>query len=621
MSDCRLIVIYDNCSEIDELSRFNDNINVSPVIIASFNAKFLNQIDHTYPDYETFLIEERPINIFDVSNEVIQIIKAINASIQKHIDPENILHFQRHIEGGYTSSKVQELVIIEKLISRVSKRYSIKKIFDYSDVNYLLESELFKVLARHNSISYRRISGHDQKLAIIRYRLKPYLYEPFRLLKYIRNNSYCNKTSPIASKNSIVLCLESSAAKFLELYSSFCKNLEAINIPYYYLTSSINRNDTRIKGIYDKMYVLENYESLSDYWISIIKTLHFAMKYFKRRKKILGDISHQNSLIGSQLLKTIYYHIIIDTGHRYRYRESMIRYLKENNQNIMAIKLWGETSLVQGEILCDIIRTLFPRIKTLGFEVGIGLKTYPYISQYMNKVDYYITSNDIETEVYLTYGVCQDKILQLIDFKHRMIVSKQKELVTKSNSKRILGISDGYSLFVLFDISIALRGYQRFSDILDIISIIPILAQKHKNILFLVKPHPRFKHHAYLENMNRYSNVQLFSRHISIMHLINVSDIVVTKTSAIGHEALLFSKLLISIIDDDRMKVYLNSAIYLNDVQMLSNIFKDYHYYKNTYQSHIRKYNELMTNGSNGINIQQAINIIKGDSHDRKNLS
>ena len=600
-------------SEKKIIKIINKNKQKYNIVIASFSFELLERIKSMDSVFDSFLIKEN-LTVFDVSKKVIKLCKDINVVIDKYIDKTKLLHYLKHIEGGYTSARVQELLILEIVISRLFKKYNIAKVVDIIDETFILESDLIKAYTRINTISYRKLVTYTFKSAskILFVKIKPYLYEPYRFIKFLKFKFVFSKKNIPKDNKSIVLALNSDANKFMELYYSFYKQLERVNTQYFFLTSSVDKNSKRVKHIKDKILMREHYENFYNHLVSVLKMFIFLLKLLLFKRNIIEDLGMKNRFIKHELMKSLFYHIIMDTGFRYRYKKSMELFLKENYNNILGFKLWGQTSLVEGEITNYIIKKKFPSIKTLGFEVGIGLKNFPFTPKSIETIDFIITSNEIETDLYKSYGVKGNQILQLEYFKNLLVIDEFKKENTTNDSKKHLGISKDFGQYILIDIGVVARGYQSRSEIYTLINNIPFLAKKYSNFLFLIKPHPGFQDKTYLHAKLNNENIIIFKQSLSILHFLNVSDIVITKFSTIGREAILFDKLVVSLLLDseDRWKAYGEAAIYIQDLSDLVVILDNLQENKNQYKRKQFEYKTLLTNMTNSVDINYLMHLL-----------
>jgi CDP-glycerol glycerophosphotransferase (TagB/SpsB family) len=609
-----LIIVYDSISNEKLKKLIIDNKEYN-VILASYSIQFLENTKNIDGVFNSILMEDN-ITIFDISDKVINLCENINLSLKNYIEPGNILHYQKHVEGGYTSARVQNLLILEIIITNLFVKHKISKIIDVIDDYYILDSSLIKSYSKNNNIYYKRLTTYtivSIKNKIF-YHVKPYLHEPYRFIRFLKFNLIHKKKARIEKKGSVVLSLNSDSIKFIELYSSLYEKLKKINIKYFFITSGVDKNSTRVEDIKDKIFMREHYESLADYFISLFKVFNFMIRLLINKNNIVNDLRIKDRFIKDELLNTLKFHIVIDTGYRYRYKKSINLFLKENKNNILCFKLWGETSLIEGEIANLLIKKYYNSIKTLGFEVGIGLKTFPYVPSTMQEIDFIITSSDLETELYKYYGVDPNNILQLKKFKNQLFIDDFKKCTSILDSKKALDIDKDYKKYILVDVSVAERGYQSVSEIHDLILFLPLLAKRYSDYLFLIKPHPGSNNKTYLTKKINMDNIIVYDKVLSILHFLNVSDVLITKYSAIGVEAILFDKLVISILPDTQkgFKAYDDAAIYVKEKEEIYEIFDNLEVSILERATKQSKYKQKLINEKNSSTIECIIQKIQG---------
>ncbi len=524
----------------------------------------------------------------------------------------------KHVEGGYTSSRIQELVIIERLIKSIFLKYSFCKVIEIYDIRYRLDSIVLKDFLLSNKVQYRRIhtSFLSNMLSAIFYLTRPLLYEPYRFMNFVRFNLFSKKKSPIGTGNIIAISLNSDAQKILELYNNFCLKLDDQEIDYVFISNGVSKNSRHIKSIKDKVYLQEHYENIFDYFKSTMMLCLFTFRLIKNKNFILNKLCVDNKVIANQLYLSIFYHIVIDTGFRYRYNKSFNFFLNENHNKILAFKLWGGVSLHEGEIEQKIIKKSYQNIKTIAFEGSNGLKEFPYMPEKIKEIDFIITSNDMESDLYLNYGVKKERILQLINFKNKTHLSNSKDChYTVNDSIKFLEIpQNNYKGYILVDVSVSMRGYLSNVKIDFLINKINALSKKFIKYLFLIKPHPRFKFVNHLDDKFKNSpNVIVFDKGLSIFHLLNVADVFITRSSTAGLDAIMLEKLVISVLSDNEKKfaIFGDAAIYIDNYNDIEEILMNFKYYKKNIKPKVRLFQNEMLNTDNSIGMDVAISKIK----------
>ena len=204
--------------------------------------------------------------------------------------------------------------------------------------------------------------------------------------------------------------------------------------------------------------------------------------------------------------------------------------------------------------------------------------------------------------------------MQLKKFKNQSLVDDFKKNTSTLDSKRVLGIDKVYKKYILVDIGAAFRGYESVSEIHNLISFLPLLAKKYSDYLFLIKPHPGSNHKIYLTEKINMGNVIVYDNALSILHFLNVSDICITKFSTIGVEAILFDKMVISILPDTQkgFKAYEDAAIYVKEKEEIYGIFDKLDVSILEMASKQSKYKQKLINEKNSFSIEYIIQKIQG---------
>ena len=109
-------------------------------------------------------------------------------------------------------------------------------------------------------------------------------------------------------------------------------------------------------------------------------------------------------------------------------------------------------------------------------------------------------------------------------------------------------------------------------------------------------------------------NIIVYDKVLSILHFLNVSDVLITKYSAIGVEAILFDKLVISILPDTQkgFKAYDDAAIYVKEKEEIYEIFDNLEVSILERATKQSKYKQKLINEKNSSTIECIIQKIQG---------
>jgi hypothetical protein len=585
-----------------------NNKNNFTIYIASYDISFLNEVKKNKYVKRVFSIEKN-ITIFDVSSEVVSVIEDINQELTKYFTKE--LKFSRHVEGGYTSQAIQDTILFKKSIESLIYENKITHIFDFYCREYYKQSQYTMSFAEECNIEYKRKNFNFIKSLFIFNKIKIYLYEPYKLFHFIK--IYFRKNNnKIIRKNSIVFSLHSDKMKFINLLNKISTVIDESNdYNSVYLTQSVSKDSKNMAHLKGDVIMLENYMCIADFFKSFCVMSKNLKIWFKNKDRIMKSFEKYGCLLENEIKGAIFANIVIDSAYKYRYIKAIDKFLSINNSNIMAFQLWGGISLFEGASCAELIKDRYTRIRTIFFCVGFGLKHFPYFPLDTKNLDYMLVDTLYEKNIHLYQNYTDNQVVLLENFKFDVAVDKTN--YSKSDLLNHINVKDKYKLYILVDIQVHIPGLINLQELLDFMLGVRIMSNKYKKYLFLIKPHPAFKNINLLNNqLKNISNIKIFNRNYSIHKLLYLADVVVTKFSTIGVEAILLNKLVISVINNEsKWKNYENGAIYVDKFEDISDILDDFSEVKINMKKNIENFQHQWSTSRKSTKIENFIHSLK----------
>ena len=601
-----LIVCYENMNieNIIEANKYKYNIHIS-----SYDITLINKYKNHEEVINSFFLEQNVV-LFDISDEVLDIVKVINQDIDKYFDKD--LFFGTHIEGGFTSQAIQDIVLFSKSLKNIIKKYKIINVIDIYNKEFYQQSRYIENYCIEDNINYKKIN-FTLKNNFHFLKIKKYLYEPYRFYQYIKFKITNSKKSTIKNK-SIVISLLSDKTKFLNLIKTFVEIVHTkTNYEIVYLTQTVDKNSTQVNHIKDSIILLEHQISLVQYVRSFFKFLKDIYIYHKKKgilkEKYISTYGYQYS---HEILEALKANIYINSAYKYRYNSAMNLFIDSNYNKILALKLWGGVGLYEGIVTAKYIKENYPCIYTFDFHIGINLIAFPYKPKNTSNYDFVFVDSEYEKISYLD-NMPKDKIILFENFKQNSIISDFMLKYSRFESLSVMKINKSYKHYVLIDIQAYVPGLSDLQEIIDFVYLAKTLASAYNEFYFLIKPHPAFKHKSFLEeHVQDIKNIQIFTKTDPILHLLNVADIVITKFSTIGLEAILFEKIVISMIyNDKRWKNFGEGAIYINKFDEITHIFDDFENIQNHKKKDILLFKKMLTTSNDSIKVDTFIKELK----------
>jgi len=111
---------------------------------------------------------------------------------------------------------------------------------------------------------------------------------------------------------------------------------------------------------------------------------------------------------------------------------------------------------------------------------------------------------------------------------------------TKEFSRIKLGLSRKGCKYIFFDPGYVLLGWMNLSEQLSQLYVILEVAKVNSNVIILIKPHPSYRDGIIERIVRDYNldNVHFFSATFPLYHILNSSDLLITKMSTLAVEAM-----------------------------------------------------------------------------------
>ncbi|MCK5849664.1 MAG: hypothetical protein KAH23_02020 [Kiritimatiellae bacterium] len=500
---------------------------------------------------------EQMESFYNVADDVIHITEIINEWLKiladdKHGFPEELLFFIRHAEGGMTTQRIQDMLLLIRSYHYILETHEITSVIVMKQSGMSWEDDILIETCRGRHIDAQIAGGYFSGGLIEN--VRPILMVYARAAYYAVNvfrinlrNRFKSKKNKIADKE-IVFQLCSSAYKHVENIVPLMKALEHKGYDPVALCWHSSEKYTRTSGAKQvraeglQAEELENWCLCSDIWRSI-SGVFWTWKDAKRKK---GDflshsmLNYQSVSLGALLWPTIHLFIVAELGQSYRLREALRRYFKSHVP--LAIKLWGGTALRQGYLAWKSLETKGDK-KPAVFEYWIGVAMESPYRIVDSSVDLFFVAGEHHkkflTRILNTSGE-RIKLTGQARYEH---VADVRTKYSKMQSRAYLGIPTTFSMYILFDSNMILRGFMAPREQLVVLRALLEFVTRNSSVALLVKPHPGHSS-GILEDLisscGCSENVFLHDKNMLPYHAINAADMLITKVSTLGVEAMLF---------------------------------------------------------------------------------
>ena len=582
-----ILIICRDLQSVRRLSSFNSKAH-SRYILASDDPR-VHKAVKKYSWIDKICWIEKMESFYYVADDVIRFRKIINEWLkslanEKRGVSEELLFFTRIVEGGMTTQRIQDLLLLIRSYHFLLDTYNIISIIVISQPYMGWEDDILIETARVRRI-HINIIGHYRTNVLysnIRQYLEIYgrgLYYLFNFLRVKIDKFYRYKPTKNSYKE-VLFQLCSSAQKHVKNIVSIMRVLKHKGYKPIALCWSVTERYTKpnsSKKIRAEGLDAEELEKSAPFscifpaFLGVLSTWWTAKARYQEFLS-LTFLQYKSVPLGHSLWPSVRFFLLAKLMPRYIFNTSIKNYL--DNHNPMGIKIWNEGVAPEGYLL---LNNLSENTKPLIFYWNWVPVESPYDPE-NQAIDLYLAAGNWHKEYFKKRGVSSDKIAlvgmsqfdNIIEFKNKN--SRDKSFVT-------IGIPSTFSRYILYDSNVVMRGYMSNSEQVVTLSALLKFASMQPSVALLIKPHPGH-HQGIVEEMikhgNDLKNVFLINKNMLPYHALNVADLLITKFSTLGIESMIFEKPVISVILDleKRWKIYQDAATYVFDVEKMHELLK-----------------------------------------------
>ena len=555
-------------------------------VIASDDIR-VHKIVKKYPWISEVSWIEQMESFYNVADDVINLLEVVNRWLKSLADekkglPAELLFWIRHCEGGMTSQRIQDLLLLICSYQYLIETYSVENIFILSHPGLDWEDKVFIQTARGKGVDVKIIGSFRPKVLIskILALLKIYAREIYFIFNFVRaklRNYFKIKKVKHYDKEIV-----------FQLWSSGYKHVANI-IPLMKATKERGYNPVALCWCSHERYrkcgaeqvrqegllaeELEKWTPLSSIWKGHYRIYRTWQRAKTRKNEFLfhPKLQYRSVPLGDLLWPSIHFFFRAELPQRYRVWQAVKNYFIFHSP--LAIKIWGPVAFFEGFITW---KYLNKKMNPIVFDYALGsvLLKWPYDPP-EQPVDLFLVAGDSTKNLRLQEGFPSEQIVAIGQPRYGHLDVFKKNY-NPSQSRTYLKIPLDYRFFILFDLNSVLRGFLTNREQIEIIASLLNFVKKNPTVALIIKPHQRYHSGIVDSFINDYSlkNVFFVDKNTLPYHAINAADIVITKFSAIGIEAMLFSRPLISYLLDNEpnFKFFENAAEYVFTTDELNDL-------------------------------------------------
>jgi len=591
-----ILIICRGLSEVSLLSQLKPEPQYC-YVIASDDIR-VQELVKQYPWVDDVCWTEKMESLYEVASDVITILEGVNLWLKSLSNDRfgmarDLLFWIRHAEGGVTTQRIQDALLLIRSYLRLLEAYNVERIVLLYGSSPTWEDGVLIQTARSRGICIQEISFFDQKKSL-KYRTKFLIqsigayfklavrapHHVYRVCKIIqvRYRQHSNFTVNANGQDEIVFQLCSSADNHVEDIVPLMKTLQQKGYKPVALCWGAGQGAEKVRkeGLH-----AEELEGFIPEWVPLEVPYRIFYTRIKANRKIkqflnLPELKYQSVALGPLLLPSIQHFLSSELAKWYKLDRALKEYFMYHNP--VAIKLWGGVSLAEGFIAWKNLNWA-KRPLIFDYWLGIGIE-WPYYQPKQDPTDLFLAVGPIQRRLYLErYGFCSGSIVMVGKGRYEHLRDWMKTY-NGEMSRSYLNIPPGYVFHIFYDPTFLPKGFLTIHEQVLIANTLLTFVKGHSSVALIIKPHP-IHQPGILEHMiEHYSlpNVFLIEKSMLPYHVLNAVDLVIIKLSTIGLEAMLFGKPVISCILDgeERWKyVYEDAVEYVQTVDSLRRLLEE----------------------------------------------
>lgn len=543
------LVISNDYSYVKNILNFN-----SDVVVMTDNLNIHEMIQNYYPNKIVTYIS-KAISYKEVEKSVIEIIKNQNKFYDEIYDKSNILHNFRsrgfHVEGGLNQFVQDTLLLIESITKDIDS-FKITKIYS----NEQKYSSIIKTIAKSRNLEYK--IGYGARINRANFFEAKIVMFYFKL---IYNKLFSKKRS--ITNVDVLLEIFSPYPKHTHPIKDIINDEKAATLKIYSMIWGFSAKKINIKEK-EKFFQAESFLTLSKVFKSVqvlLSQTSKLLKYNLQYKKI-NNLEFKNIKLNSYFRRNTIAFIFTDIIPRYTFDIAFKEIIKQLNPK--CVQICCEETRTTGFVIAkynfanNVIKFNFT---TMAFENKITQYAKANLSfnkDFLDSNFYLLVQNELEREIKLQCG-----------YENVLIYNKecQKNTIQREDVKK-----DSNTIKIVLDFPSMLFGYHSFEEISQTFMAILDVLECNDDLYLMIKPHPganvsdisKLMKHVNHDIRNK---IQILPKIYDLVKLFKDTDILITKDSTIGYDALEYDNLVISCLFDNNsnLEIYGKAANYFYD--------------------------------------------------------
>jgi hypothetical protein len=579
------------CRRIDDAALLPDVVSVDGcrAVVASDDPQVHTFCRARFPSIEVCWIE-RMESFYPVADDVLALTKLVNewlTELGRHKlgIPAELMPWMQHVEGGATTQRLQDALLLIRSYDALFEEYSVDRVVILGRAPAKFEDDVLAVTARARGVTVVRHqafgAGSGPRVAR---RLKAVLGTPYRLLLQSVSIAKVKRLAAArpshfefadeAAEGYVFFQLASAAEKHVENIAPLMKALNERGFRAAAVSCFLPAADDRIRarglrGL-DAAEFLPSAAIIAGAVRVFCTVARAALKNARFKKD--ASLSYRGVPLGRLLWPALSDFLLSELLYRYCLARALQRLFEVYPP--VAIKTWGEVSLAEGFVAWQVLRHDRPLM--FDYWIGIGID-WPYWRT-DNPVDLFLTTGPIQTRRLTSLGVAPQRVVPVGTLRYETLFELKRNASVEDSRKRLAVPSD-LDLHIFWNAGAVLRGFNTPREQMTAAKALLDLSAAYRCGL-IIKPHVTHTGEA----LDR-----VIDSHPAAPHVVRVtgaelpyvamhaSDVVVTKTSTIGLEAMLLERPVVFLALDGEPKwraAYEDAVEYVHSLDELDDLFR-----------------------------------------------
>ncbi len=490
-------------------------------------------------------------SMFQVGKEFNQTLKCINEWSEGFLNSKNLssaFQWGEHPEGGKTSQKILEMLILAESLKRIFKAHGVNQIILIGILSEKWKEILIRQMAVESGFAYRRESKTNRRS------IKSIIYKQFKAIRKVVGNLRISWGKIFSGKGTLLR----DADVVFQLNNPHKKHVQN-TIPLMeefssrgFKTAALLWDSEELSPVFRNNNLLAvpllAYLNLSDWCLAVIWMGFLRLKFPFAAKSLSRELKKSRTTALDQPIAEVVRLFIKRRGfRRILYARALFKFFKFNKP--LAIRLWGGTEISDGFIMS---RSIPRNLNSVTFLNPVGISPIHPFNSRKRDISILFVFGDYHRKIELANGY-SEKQLQFMGGSRFAKLNNQVQSVTVIESRKHLKIELGYQLYVFFDLIKIVKGRISLDEYYTRISRILEFARRNPTIAIILKPHPGDSNEfadKWIASESL-SNIYAIDRKELPFHAINASDLLITKFSTLGIEAMMLQRPVVSLILDD----------------------------------------------------------------------